>query len=115
MKLRDDVRKEIIEVVAMSFETGHIAFETYEDFKREYPNLDKDAWNFYNDLLSMGPAGFYQEFKDERTWDLDFVAEYGWDDFDYEDDDEYIDEVYHDYSEDELRAMGCFDNLNEEE
>jgi hypothetical protein len=25
-----------------------------------------------------------------------------------------IDELYHDYSEEELRAMGCFDNLNEE-
>ena len=86
--LRDDVKQELIEVVAMSFETGHIAFETYKDFKREYPNLGKEAWEFYNELVNMGPAGFYQEFKDERTWDLDFVAEYGWDDFDYEDDED---------------------------
>jgi hypothetical protein len=27
---------------------------------------------------------------------------------------EYIDQMYHDYSEEELRAMGCFDNLREE-
>jgi hypothetical protein len=26
-----------------------------------------------------------------------------------------IDRLYHDASEDELRAMGCFDNLNDEE
>ena len=26
-----------------------------------------------------------------------------------------IDEEYHDYSEDELRKMGCFDNLDDEE
>lgn len=27
---------------------------------------------------------------------------------------EEIDRTYHDYSEEELRKMGCFDNLNEE-
>ena len=35
---------------------------------------------------------------------------------DEEDDEEIlIDRLYHDCSEDELRAMGCFDNLNEED
>ena len=32
--------------------------------------------------------------------------------FDPEEDE--IDRLYHDASEEELRAMGCFDNLNEE-
>ena len=32
---------------------------------------------------------------------------------DDEDDEEYIDNLYHDASEDELRKMGAFDNLNE--
>lgn len=32
----------------------------------------------------------------------------------FEDDEEdEIDRLYHDYSEDELRRMGCFDNLND--
>lgn len=35
----------------------------------------------------------------------------------YEEDEEEIeiDELYHDYSEDELREMGCFDNFNGED
>jgi hypothetical protein len=28
---------------------------------------------------------------------------------------EELDALYHDCSEDELRAMGCFDNLNDED
>ena len=28
---------------------------------------------------------------------------------------EELDDLYHDYSEEELREMGCFDNLSEEE
>ena len=35
--------------------------------------------------------------------------------FSEDSEEEYYDETYHDYSEDELRKMGCFDNLNEED
>ena len=60
----------------MSFETGHGWFETYHDFKREYPNLDETAWEYYNELVNMGPAGFYEEFRDEYDFDPMFVEEY---------------------------------------
>ena len=71
--LRDDVKQELIEVVAMSFETGHFSFEDYTDFKREYPNLGKEAWEYYCELVQMGPVGFYEEFKDVYDFDPMFV------------------------------------------
>ena len=82
--LRDDVKQELIEVVAMSFETGHFGFEDYSDFKREYPNLGKEAWEYYCELVQMGPVGFYEEFKDVYDFDPMFVEEYSY----YYDDDE---------------------------
>ena len=110
MKLTAEQKNEIMEVVAMSFETGHFPIKTYFDFKEEFPNLGKEAWEYYTELANMGPAGFYEEFKDDYDFDPDFVAEFG-----YDEEEEYIDRIYHDCSEEELRAMGCFDNLNDEE
>lgn len=77
MKLNDEQKQELMEVVAMSFETGHFSFETYEDFKREYLNLGKDGWEYYLELVNMGPVGFYEEFKDVYDFDPMFVEEYG--------------------------------------
>ena len=88
--LRDDVKQELIEVVAMSFETGHFSFEDYADFKREYPNLGKEAWEYYCELAQMGPVGFYEEFKDVYDFDRMFVEEYGL----YYDDEEDEEEDY---------------------
>lgn len=87
--LRDDVKQELIEVVAMSFETGHFSFEDYSDFKREYPNLGKEAWEYYCELVQMGPVGFYEEFKDVYDFDPMFVEEYGHYYDDDEDEEEY--------------------------
>lgn len=87
--LRDDVKQELIEVVAMSFETGHFSFEDYSDFKREYPNLGKEAWEYYCELVQMGPVGFYEEFKDVYNFDPMFVEEYGHYYDDDEDEEEY--------------------------
>lgn len=87
--LRDDVKQELIEVVAMSFETGHFSFEDYSDFKREYPNLGKEAWEYYCELVQMGPVGFYEEFKDVYNFDPMFVEEYGHYYNDDEDEEEY--------------------------
>jgi hypothetical protein len=84
MELNKELKQEIIEVVAGSFETGHFSFETKEDFKREYPNLGKDGWEYYCELVNMGPVGFYEEFKDVYDFDSMFVEEYGH----YYDDDE---------------------------
>lgn len=111
--LAPGMAEKIRDVVAMSFETGHFPIRTYFDFKEEFPKLGKDAWEYYNELVNMGPAGFYEEFKDDYDFDPDFVAEYGYDEEEEEED--FIDSTYHDYSEEELRAMGCFDNLNGEE
>ena len=109
MGLSEELKREIVEVVAMSFETGHFSFDGFEDFKREYPNCSKKAWEYYCELVNLGPVGFYEEFKDTYDFDPMFVEEYGH----YYDDDEdeeeiLIDTLYHDASEEELRAMGCF-------
>ena len=110
------MKREIMEVVAMSFETGHFSFDSFEDFKREYPDFGKEGWEYYCELVNLGPVGFYEEFKEDYDFDPMFVSEYGH----YYDDDEdeeevLIDRLYHDASEDELRAMGCFGDEDDEE
>lgn len=37
------------------------------------------------------------------------------DEYDEDEEEDFIDSTYHDYSEEELRAMDAFDNLNDEE
>lgn len=83
-RLTDEEKNELINIVAMSFETGHFSFDDIEDFKRECShmvNIDA-AWNYYHELVNMGPRGFYEEFKDEYDFDDMFVAEYGHSDYD---------------------------------
>lgn len=77
--LAPGVAEVIRDMVAMSFETGHGRFEDFREFKRECPEFGKDAWEYYNELVNMGPAGFYEEFKDDYDFDPDFIAEYGYD------------------------------------
>ena len=80
MELNKEQKQNIMEVVAMSFETGHTAFESKEDFKRDFECDSKvvdAAWDYYCELVNMGPAGFYEEFKDEYDFDTNFIAEYG--------------------------------------
>ena len=105
MKLNIEQKNELRDVVAMSFETGHFSFDNYEDFKREYSDYGKEGWEYYCELVNLGPAGFYEEFKDDYDFDPMFVQEYG--DPDYEEE-ILIDTLYHDCSEEELRSMGCF-------
>lgn len=78
------MKREIMEVVAMSFETGHFSFDSFEDFKREYPDFGKEGWEYYCELVNLGPVGFYEEFKEDYDFDPMFVSEYGH----YYDDDE---------------------------
>lgn len=77
MELDKELKQEIMEVVAMSFETGHFSFDSFEDFKREYPKCSNKAWEYYCELVSLGPVGFYEEFKDTYDFDPMFVEEYG--------------------------------------
>ena len=75
--MTEAVKQELIEVVATSFETGHRCFETYNDFAREYPELGREAWEYYLELMDLGPVGFYKEFEDVYDFDPMFVQEYG--------------------------------------
>ena len=92
MKLNQEQKNEIMQVVAMSFETGHFSFDNKEDFKRdagEFETLTSEvvdeAWEYYCELVNLGPAGFYEEFKDDYDFDPMFVEEYGYEE--EEDDD----------------------------
>lgn len=78
-RLTDEERTELINIVAMSFETGHFSFDNFEDFKNECSHMTnlEAAWAYYNQLVNMGPAGFYEEFKDVYDFDDMFVSEYG--------------------------------------
>lgn len=80
----------ILDIVKMGYETGHQIFDSYEDFieDEEVQDIeDKEAaWDFYCNLIDMGPAGFYEEYRDELDFDPDFIAEYG--------NDEDLDENY---------------------
>ena len=88
MKLTIEQKNEIRDVVAMSFETGHFSFETKHDFKRDFEGIQSEvvdaAWEYYCELVNLGPVGFYEEFKDDYDFDPDFVSEYGC----YDDEDE---------------------------
>lgn len=81
MKLNQEQKREIMEVVAMSFETGHFSFDDKEDFKRDFEGIQPEAvdaaWEYYLELVNYGPVGFYEEFKDVYNFDPMFVEEYG--------------------------------------
>ena len=88
MELNQKLKTEIMEIVAASFETGYFDFDRFEvsallvsvhpnATKKELEDLFEDAYTYYIELVSMGPVGFYEEFKDEYDFDTDFIAEYG--------------------------------------
>lgn len=88
MKLEQKIKDEIIEIVKMSFESGHVLLdtleiscllvETYPDkSNEELKELLKLACDYYSELYSLGPVGFYEEFKDTLDFDPDFVEEFG--------------------------------------
>lgn len=93
---------QIEEMVKDEFESGHRLCYDYDDFKE---GMKEDGfrgtpalWDYYQELRELGPAGFYEEFKDKYEFDSMFVSEYGGE----EDDDEYDDyeESYTPISED---------------
>ena len=111
MELKENVKQEIIKIVAASFETGHFSdfdqLEMSAVLVQEYPKANKEelwkllaaANEYYNELVNLGPAGFYEEFKCVYDFDPMFAQEYAYEE-DYYDDDE-DDEVddYDDRSE----------------
>lgn len=91
---QNDIKKQLIELAGMGFETGHHAYYDFDEFKRdmdsEIKNSDMsldDAWLFYEELINMGPVGFYEEYRDEYDFTDDYKAEYG-----YDEEEEYYDE-----------------------
>lgn len=51
----------IIDMVKDGFETGH-PYIDYEEFSQDEEIGDINAaWEFYNELINLGPAGFYEE------------------------------------------------------
>ena len=87
-----DYQKDVIkDMVQADFECGHtMDYEEALDGMEEDEDLGsvaEDAANYYVELVQMGPAGFYEEFKDELDFDPDFVAEYGDPEDDEEEDD----------------------------
>lgn len=81
MELSKEQKQNIMEVVAVSLETGHFPFDNKEDFEKDFEGIRSEvvdaAWDYYCELVNMGPAGFYEEFKDEYDFDTNFIAEYG--------------------------------------
>jgi hypothetical protein len=89
MELSKEQKQNIMEVVAASFETGHFSeldkLEIAASIIESYPELDlndqkriyEQACEYYCELVNMGPAGFYAEFKDDYDFDTNFIAEYG--------------------------------------
>ena len=66
---------EVLEAAQMSFESGQRFNES--DFDND------NQWSDYLELIELGPAGFYEEFKDELDFDPDFIREFGDDEDDY--------------------------------
>lgn len=78
-KLNEDEKDDILFTVAMGFETGHHACEDFDEFESEFSGISnaKAGWEYYCELVNLGPAGFYAEHKDDYIFDDMFIAEYG--------------------------------------
>lgn len=115
-----DIQKDMIkEMVQMDFECGHPENDYRELVKLlgedpEFTGDEEAAARYYMELLSYGPAGFYEEFRDELDFDPDFVAEYGDpDDDDYDETSSTLDDNDWDEEDDPLYGYGEDDGLDE--
>lgn len=82
-KLTKAQERYIEEMVRDDLECGH-PMDPWDDYTlrlfREDETLKsvaKKALDYYAELLSYGPAGFYEEFRDELEFSSGYVAEYG--------------------------------------
>lgn len=91
-----DYQKDVIkEMVQADFECGHTENDYNELVQlmsedEDFAGAENEAASYYMELLSYGPAGFLEAFRDELDFDPDFIAEYG--DPDYDEDDYIGDE-----------------------
>lgn len=80
---KEATRDIILEIVQGEFETGHNIADSKEEFfkmmKDEGIRPSARMWDFYNECHNLGPAGFYDEYKDVLDFDPMFVSEYGTD------------------------------------
>lgn len=86
-----DTQEDLIKEIALAdFECGHFTDVEFfvDDEEGDFTGVEQAAADYYQELVNMGPAGFYEEFRDELDFDPDFVAEYG----DPEDEDDDLDE-----------------------
>lgn len=75
-----ETQKDLIkEIALMDFECGQFTTADFfvEDEEGDFTGVEQDAADYYQELIDMGPAGFYEEFADELDFDPDFVAQYG--------------------------------------
>lgn len=75
-------KKMIAEVVRDDFETGQVSYKNLSSFERDLKDdlvsmTPKDAYKYYNELIEMGPSGFYEEYKDSIKFSNDYKSEYG--------------------------------------
>lgn len=77
----ESTRDIILEIVQGEFETGHNIADSKEEFfkmmRDEGIRPSARMWDFYNECHNLGPAGFYDEYKDVLDFDPMFVSEYG--------------------------------------
>lgn len=83
----------IIDAVKCEFETGHGYMEDKDEFeetigRRLTAAKYEELKEFYSELQDLGPAGFYEEYKDKLEFDPDFVEEFGYEEDDRDDEDD---------------------------
>lgn len=81
-----DTQKDLIKEIALAdFECGQFTTADFfiDDEEGDFTGVEQAAADYYQELVDMGPAGFYEEFASELDFDPDFAAEYG----DFEEDD----------------------------
>lgn len=77
----NEMRDFVLELVQSEYETGHILAEDRNEFNElcrdEGYRATKAMYDLYEECHNLGPAGFYEEYRDELDFDPSFVAEYG--------------------------------------
>lgn len=73
-----------------ALDAAQITYEYGTYYDEEDFEGDTEAYRIYFDeLLNLGPEGFYEEYKDQLDFSEEFISEYGYDED--EDEDEYED------------------------
>lgn len=71
-------RQLIIEIAQLDFEAGLFTGKEFflDDEEGDFVGVEKEAADFYEDLIGLGPAGMLEDYP-ELDWSDDFIAEYG--------------------------------------